>query len=177
MCALPVKTSPSVRSHEYIAKAIDNVATHSSDLNAGKKDFIEHTTADMESLVLCPEELCLGPVSVDSPSAIGISPPPADLTIWSSEAVDKGTRFLPWKGTVRSDSLPVFDKLPEFDVSSCNLTEIRLLDFFTRYFLPYNRFDTGTDSMTRYPRSVRPGRSASATGSASCATASSTATP
>ena len=72
----------------------------------------------MESLVLCPEELCLGPVpGGSSANTIGISPPPADLSIWSSESVEKGTRFLPWKGTVRSDSLPVFDKLPEFDVS------------------------------------------------------------
>ncbi len=101
---------------------------------------------DMESLVLCPEELCLGPAAQlpVSPAAaaaaaaaaagggsltpaaaaaalLGVSPPPcgsADLSIWTAdEAVEKGTRFLPWKGTVRSDKLPVFEKLPEFDVS------------------------------------------------------------
>ena len=71
----------------------------------------------MESLVLCPEELCLGPCHLTS-NLIGVSPPAADLTLWSAEALEKGSRFLPWKGTVRSDKLPVFDKLPEFDVSS-----------------------------------------------------------
>lgn len=70
----------------------------------------------MESLVLCPEELCLGPVRLTAP-LLGVSPPPANLSIWTGDAVDKGARFLPWKGTVRSDKLPIFDKLPEFDVS------------------------------------------------------------
>ena len=100
----------------------------------------------MESLVLCPEELCLGPPPVQSAAETSApNPPPRgllgltnpvqpglnginstnndggeQLTIWTSEAVEKGTRFLPWKGTVRSDKLKVFDKLPEFDVScSC----------------------------------------------------------
>lgn len=64
--------------------------------------------------MLCPEELSLAPVVTNA--AVGISPPPADLTIWSIEKLQKGNKFLPWKGTVRSDKLPVFDKLPEFDV-------------------------------------------------------------
>ncbi len=86
----------------------------------------------MESLVLCPEELCLGPATrlpaaaaAAAPAAaaaalLGVSPPPcgADLSIWTAESVEKGTRFLPWKGTVRSDKLPLFEKLPEFDVSA-----------------------------------------------------------
>lgn len=75
----------------------------------------------MEALVLCPEELCLGPVlgsaSAASEALLGVSPAPADLSLFTTETVEKGTRFLPWKGTVRSDKLPVFDKLPEFDVS------------------------------------------------------------
>jgi hypothetical protein len=81
----------------------------------------------MESLVLCPEELCLGPVrlsgensSSDGQPGGGLANPglsPADLTIWTTDHVEKGTRFLPWKGTVRSDKLRVYDKLPEFDVS------------------------------------------------------------
>lgn len=66
--------------------------------------------------MLCPEELSLAPVVTNA--AVGISPPPADLTIWSIEKLQKGNKFLPWKGTVRSDKLPVFDKLPEFDVST-----------------------------------------------------------
>ena len=69
----------------------------------------------MESLVVCPEELCLGPVRLTP--LLGLSPPPADLSIWTNENIEKGARFLPWKGTVRSDKLPVFEKLPEFDVS------------------------------------------------------------
>ncbi len=71
--------------------------------------------------MLCPEELCLGPATrlVVPPPVSLLSPPPcgADLSIWTAESVDKGTRFLPWKGTVRSDKLPNFEKLPEFDVS------------------------------------------------------------
>jgi hypothetical protein len=75
----------------------------------------------MESLVLCPEELCLGPsgcLRLVSP-LLGLSPTsPADLTIWTADSVDKGTRFLPWKGTSGGDKLPVFNKLPDFDVST-----------------------------------------------------------
>ncbi len=80
----------------------------------------------MESLVLCPEELCLGPASTNGalPNAAammaglaGAATDAADLSIWTNEALEKGTRFLPWKGTVRSDKLAVFNKLPEFDVS------------------------------------------------------------
>ena len=44
-------------------------------------------------------------------------PATSDFSIWTSGDVEKGTRFVPWKGTVRSDKLPVHDKLPEFDVS------------------------------------------------------------
>ena len=40
------------------------------------------------------------------------------FSIWTSGDLEKGTRFVPWKGTVRSDTLPVHDKLPEFDVST-----------------------------------------------------------
>ena len=74
----------------------------------------------METLVLCPEELCLGPGRLTVPSGLmGLSPAFAsDFSIWTSGDLEKGTRFLPWKGTVRSDKLPVHDKLPEFDVSN-----------------------------------------------------------
>jgi len=66
--------------------------------------------------VLCPEELCLAPVKVMA--AFGVSPPAdGNLSVCAAEDVDKGARFLPWKGTVRSDKLAVFDKLPHFDVS------------------------------------------------------------
>ena len=68
----------------------------------------------MESLVLCPEELCLGPAV--SRVQVGVDTS-AEFSIWTNEAVEKGTRFLPWKGTVRSDKLAVYNKLPEFDVS------------------------------------------------------------
>ncbi|CAB4065462.1 Zinc finger protein 700,Zinc finger protein with KRAB and SCAN domains 3,Zinc finger protein 846,Zinc finger protein 792,Zinc finger protein 84,Zinc finger and BTB domain-containing protein 49,Zinc finger protein 613,Zinc finger protein 684,Zinc finger protein 235,Zinc finger protein interacting with ribonucleoprotein K,Zinc finger protein 732,Zinc finger protein 697,Zinc finger protein 677,Zinc finger protein 670,Zinc finger protein 880,Zinc finger protein 264,Zinc finger protein 790,Zinc finger protein 6 len=63
----------------------------------------------MDSLVLVPEELTLSPSQRNN-----LVPP--DYGIWNSVELDKGTKFLPWKGTVRSDKLPVFDKLPEFDI-------------------------------------------------------------
>eukprot|EP00095_Tigriopus_kingsejongensis_P006908 maker-scaffold126_size328755-snap-gene-2.11 protein:Tk06908 transcript:maker-scaffold126_size328755-snap-gene-2.11-mRNA-1 annotation:"zinc finger protein" len=102
----------------------------------------------MESLVLCPEELSLAPVI--SNLLVGVSPPPADLTIWSIESLEKGNKFLPWKGTVRSDKLPVFDKLPEFDIrhrfglydeiSQVAGRKIRQCNWirFLRYSLVYN---------------------------------------
>jgi hypothetical protein len=72
----------------------------------------------METLVLCPEELCLGPVRLTASGIVGLTmPATSDFSIWTSGDVEKGTRFVPWKGTVRSDKLPVHDKLPEFDVS------------------------------------------------------------
>ena len=72
----------------------------------------------METLVLCPEELCLGPARLTAPGLMGLSPSFAsEFSIWTSGDLEKGARFLPWKGTVRSDKLPVHDKLPEFDVS------------------------------------------------------------
>ena len=71
----------------------------------------------METLVLCPEELCLGPVRLTASGIVGLTPSTSDFSIWTSGDVEKGTRFVPWKGTVRSDKLPVHDKLPEFDVS------------------------------------------------------------
>ena len=72
----------------------------------------------METLVLCPEELCLGPVRLTASNIVGLAPPTAsDFSIWTSGDLEKGTRFVPWKGTVRSDKLPVHEKLPEFDVS------------------------------------------------------------
>ena len=68
----------------------------------------------MESLVLCPEELCLGPAAARVQVGVDTS---AEFSMWTNEAVEKGTRFLPWKGTVRSDKLAVYNKLPNFDVS------------------------------------------------------------
>ena len=81
----------------------------------------------METLVLCPEELCLGPGRLTPSGIIGLSPAfVSDFSIWTSGDLEKGTRFLPWKGTVRSDKLPVHDKLPEFDVSMSFKLEIQL---------------------------------------------------
>ena len=71
----------------------------------------------METLVLCPEELCLGPMRLTASGIVGLTPSASDFSIWTSGDLEKGTRFVPWKGTVRSDTLPVHDKLPEFDVS------------------------------------------------------------
>jgi hypothetical protein len=71
----------------------------------------------METLVLCPEELCLGPTRLTASGLVGLSPVASDFSIWTNCDVEKGARFLPWKGTVRGDKLPVYDKLNEFDVS------------------------------------------------------------
>lgn len=90
--------------------------------------------ANMEAQVLCPEELCLGPVRPIAPIlGLSMSMQQADLTIWTTETIDKGTRFLPWKGTLRSDKLPVFEKLPEFDVSEISLPSSVELRFWARY--------------------------------------------
>ena len=82
----------------------------------------------METLVLCPEELCLGPAKPVAPPAgpfAGLTPiTTCNYSIWTSGDLEKGTRFLPWKGTVRSDKLPVHDKLPEFDVSPINTNDV-----------------------------------------------------
>ena len=67
--------------------------------------------------MLCPEELCLGPMRLTASGIVGLTPSASDFSIWTSGDLEKGTRFVPWKGTVRSDTLPVHDKLPEFDVS------------------------------------------------------------
>ena len=70
--------------------------------------------------MLCPEELCVGPAAARV--AVGVEAS-AELSVWTVEAAEKGARFLPWKGTVRSDKLAVYNKLPEFDVSlTCRLT-------------------------------------------------------
>ena len=90
--------------------------------------------------MLCPEELCLGPMRLTASGIVGLTPSASDFrcvfllskksdfayllskkflfSIWTSGDLEKGTRFVPWKGTVRSDTLPVHDKLPEFDVST-----------------------------------------------------------
>ena len=84
----------------------------------------------METLVLCPEELCLGPGRVTPSGLMGLhSSFASEFSIWTSGDLEKGTRFLPWKGTVRSDKLPVHDKLPEFDVSTKITFFIRPLDY------------------------------------------------
>lgn len=74
----------------------------------------------METIVLCPEELCLGPTRFPhqaNQALPGFPHVTSEYTIWTSGDLGKGTRFLPWKGTARIDMLPVLDKLPEFDVS------------------------------------------------------------
>ena len=81
----------------------------------------------METLVLCPEELCLGPIRLTASGIVGLSPVASDFSIWTNTDVEKGTRFLPWKGTVRGDKLPVYDKLNEFDVSNTNVQELAML--------------------------------------------------
>ena len=82
----------------------------------------------METLVLCPEELCLGPIRLTASGIVGLSPVASDFSIWTNTDVEKGSRFLPWKGTVRGDKLPVYDKLSEYDVSK---------SFFENWFIKF----------------------------------------
>jgi len=57
-------------------------------------------------MVLCPDLLAIRPSSL----------PGQHLSVWTSTAVEKGETFLPWKGSVMSQVLPAFPKLPHFDL-------------------------------------------------------------
>jgi len=68
----------------------------------------------METVVLCPNDFSLAPSSSSTPAFELLAA--RDLSIWSSSDLEKGAQFLPWKGSVRSEILPPFPKLPEFDL-------------------------------------------------------------
>jgi hypothetical protein len=70
----------------------------------------------MDTYVLCPEELCLGPTRLEATGIVSLPSLPSEYSIWTNCDVEKGTRFIPWKGTLRGDKLAVYDKLSEFDV-------------------------------------------------------------
>ena len=63
---------------------------------------------------MCPPQFSLGPPSPSSaPSAcLGTE----DLSLWTTSGVDKGAQFQPWRGIVKAEFLPIFPKLPQFDL-------------------------------------------------------------
>ena len=65
----------------------------------------------METVVLCPADFSLCPATISH----GILPC-RELSVWTSTEVDKGTQFLPWKGSVKAEILPPFLRLPEYDL-------------------------------------------------------------
>lgn len=70
----------------------------------------------METVVLCPADLCLRAAAPGPhPSAPGPHPG-RDLSVWTAAEVEKGTTFLPWKGSVKAEVLPPFLRLPEYDL-------------------------------------------------------------
>ena len=68
----------------------------------------------METVVLCPPQFSLGPSLSSSASSACLGT--KDLSLWTTSSVDKGAQFQPWKGTVKAEFLPIFPKLPQFDL-------------------------------------------------------------
>jgi hypothetical protein len=70
----------------------------------------------METLVLMPTEFGLAPTPKSGPVPQGGDAP--RLAVYTEQHVTKGTRFLPFEGTVRLGRLQVEPFLPEHDVSN-----------------------------------------------------------
>jgi len=67
----------------------------------------------METVILCPADFSLCP----SPSsAANELIPRRELSVWTCTDVEAGAQFLPWKGSVKSEVLPPFLRLPEYDL-------------------------------------------------------------
>ncbi|KAH7944849.1 hypothetical protein HPB49_001270 [Dermacentor silvarum] len=78
----------------------------------------------METFVLIPKELSLvisdratSTTTTDSTTS-GDRPPTKEVTaaVWSNSRISRGTRFLPFQGTVRLDKLEVFGTLDQKDM-------------------------------------------------------------
>ncbi|KAH8024251.1 hypothetical protein HPB51_022370 [Rhipicephalus microplus] len=79
----------------------------------------------METYVLIPKELSLvigdratsTTTTNDSTTPSGDRPPAKEVTaaVWSNSRISRGTRFLPFQGTVRLDKLEVFGTLDQRD--------------------------------------------------------------
>lgn len=80
----------------------------------------------METYVLIPKELSLvigdratsTTTTNDSTTPSGDRPPAKEVTaaVWSNSRISRGTRFLPFQGTVRLDKLEVFGTLDQRDI-------------------------------------------------------------
>ena len=66
----------------------------------------------METVVLCPADFRLQPASIQPPHDLV----PRELSVWTASEVEKGSTFLPWRGSVKSEVLPPFLRLPEYDL-------------------------------------------------------------
>ncbi|KAH6930004.1 hypothetical protein HPB50_007944 [Hyalomma asiaticum] len=78
----------------------------------------------METYVLIPKELSLvigdraaSSTTTDSTTTSGDRPSTKEVTaaVWSNSRISRGTRFLPFQGTVRLDKLEVFGTLDQKD--------------------------------------------------------------
>lgn len=108
----------------------------------------------METFVLIPKELSLvisdratSTTTTDSTTS-GDRPPTKEVTaaVWSNSRISRGTRFLPFQGTVRLDKLEVFGTLDQKDVSVFHFL-LRVLFFFSLVHHPAVRSIAG--AMTR----------------------------
>lgn len=67
----------------------------------------------METCVLIPTEFSL--VLTTSPTS---KKPYNGASVWSNQRIPRGTRFLPFQGTVRLDKLDIYSNLEDTDVST-----------------------------------------------------------
>lgn len=67
----------------------------------------------METCVLIPTEFSL--ILTTSPTA---KKPYNGASVWSNQRIPRGTRFLPFQGTVRLDKLDIYSNLEDTDVST-----------------------------------------------------------
>ena len=67
--------------------------------------------------MLCPVDFSLGPASRhEGGSLTDIFYGGRELSLYTAVEVEKGSQFLPWRGSVRSEVLPPFLRLPEWDL-------------------------------------------------------------
>ncbi|CAN8013970.1 unnamed protein product, partial [Ixodes persulcatus] len=86
----------------------------------------DHALEAMETFVLIPKELSLVLCEKESGTSSAMLPQhqapsenvrkEASAAVWSNSRITRGTRFLPFQGTVRLDKLDVFGTLDRNDV-------------------------------------------------------------
>lgn len=67
----------------------------------------------METLVLIPQDLSL---ALTPGGARGRE---AQVSVWTSSEIQRGTLLYPFQGTIRIDKLHVYSYIPDHDVSTC----------------------------------------------------------